>query len=205
MFRRFCTSALILPLAFALLVSGCNRGTTGQPSAAPDWKPDAALLEQLEQYQDIDGYQIRLPRGYEPSMAPPPEPGGKSLAWTGALLGNVRPHLMLTIASPAAGSADSSTTVDQFSELILSSLRQSTGIAGWRQTPNESGQINGVTFVRVNWGGTLGRASEPDHGFLFVGKDGSTFITMLASCTGSNDEAPLKLGTAAVMTFRKKQ
>ena len=76
--RRFYTISLILPLAFALLASGCNRSTTGQPSTPPQpaappapppppppplpalaWQPDKALLDQLEPYQDLGDYGER--------------------------------------------------------------------------------------------------------------------------------------------------
>ena len=44
--------------------------------AAKVWQADPALLDQLEPYQDVEGYEIRLPKGFELAALPEtPLPG----------------------------------------------------------------------------------------------------------------------------------
>jgi hypothetical protein len=181
------------------------------PSTAPavttkDWRPDAALLDQLEPYQDVEGYEIRLPKGFE--LAGPPEtplPGISGRTWKGpARSDGSRPSFLLKLITPppeAAASLSAATLEDG-----LQGVLPPNEVRGpdYQQESAESGQINGIAFARVGfrftWAGTQGKV----QGAAYSGKQGGTFIGIRIHDYEPYHEESLKLLNAAVMTLRKK-
>jgi hypothetical protein len=231
---RFCDIAMILSLVFALLASGCNRSTTGEPSAPsqpaasapsrplppppppppaptlatlPVWTPDPAFLDQLEPYQDIEGYQIRLPKGFE-SKGPAniPFPGAREFGWVGASRtdGTKPTFYVEVITSPPERAAEArDMALGQFITAILPS--QDMRGPDWQQGPLESGQINGLTFLRTSFQTTVPGTAVKIRAVGYVANDSSTLIAVRASDADAYQEQSLRLGAAAIMTFRKKQ
>jgi hypothetical protein len=56
------------------LAAGCNSNTKPaipeKPREIATWTPDSALLDQLGPYVEVEGYQVRPPKGYASIRAP---------------------------------------------------------------------------------------------------------------------------------------
>jgi hypothetical protein len=168
-------------------------------AAASAWEPDKALLDQLEPYQDVEGYQIRLPKGYSLTQLPMATPAGMKLFfWMGprqadggasfvqvSLVALPSQETKLNLATALAGAQDA----------LKAQQRE------WQQTPAEPGQINGLPSLRVQNRGAQGGAKV--RGFMYAVQDGSTLIMISGAAPEANADA-LKLAEAAALTFRKK-
>ena len=178
-------------------VAGEEKKPAGSASA---WEPDKALLDQLEPYQDVDGYQIRVPKGYAPLQSPA-APGAKAFVWGGPRRPNgTFPSLtaMMLIAPPGAASL---ATMDPFLDLAMQGIK---GLhRDWQETPREHGQVNGVTLLRARFQGVLNQNGLKVRGIYYAGRDGATFMMMASEDTEDQEQA-LRLAEAAILTLRKK-
>jgi hypothetical protein len=178
-----------------------GEGEKKPAGAASGWEPDKALLEQLEPYQDVDGYQVRPPRGYA-SIQPPTPPGSKVFSWAGMPRADgTAPIFTVLIATPTREEAKG-ITLENFVERMLAAvkaLRQD-----WQQTPAERGQVNGLSMLRTTWQGTAPQGNFRMRGFDYFAQDGGTFICIRSQDVAPHGEQALKLAEAAALTFRKK-
>jgi hypothetical protein len=195
------------------LLSGLLPTPTAKPGAggekkpggaAGSWEPDKALLDQLEPYQDVEGYQIRLPKGYNPMQMPITPPAGtRFLSWLGPKHNGsacVVQGVLSTI--PAGETKNNLTNAIAGAENTLKAQWRD-----WQQTPPEKGQVNGLSFLRVRNQGVIAQMGalmgKKVRGFLYAAQDGPTQILLTGLCAEEDAEA-LKLAEAAVLTFRKK-
>ncbi len=178
-----------------------GEGEKKPAMSASAWEPDKTLLEQLEPYQDVKGYQVRPPKGYA-LMQPPASSVGKAFAWTGTRRADgTAPMFMVLIATPTPEEAKG-ITLENFVERMLAAvkaLRQD-----WQQTPAERGQVNGLSMLRTTWQGTAPQGNSKMRGFDYFAQDGGTFICIRSQDVAPHDEQALKLAEAAALTFRKK-
>lgn len=191
-----------LGLAAVLAVSlaaGCNC----TKSAGPSWQPDAALLEQLDSPKDLGGYEMRVPKGYTQLPEPAGAPAGtRVFGWAGVTRPNgTAPTVIGMLISPPPAQAEK-TSMEEFLQKALNGVKRRR--ENWTQTTAESGQINGLTFLRARWSGTDPAKNLKMHGFMYVARDGTTFIQLASQDIDPNHEPPLKLAETAILTFKKK-
>jgi hypothetical protein len=229
---RSCVGAIAVLAVLPLLVSGCGSGapTPQQPTvskgtapppppplsptspptpvAAPvtAWEPSALVLEQLEPYKDVAGYQIRVPKGWIASAAQA-SPGAKMFVWYG-----VRPNdnkgavlRICVLEPPEPASPDyqefKKATLDSAFDDGLKTVTRDGGVTADKQT----GEVNGIPFARTN----AAFRKEADGGYvvqsvLYVGKDGLSIVILTFSDVESRYAESAKLGISAILTFRKK-
>jgi hypothetical protein len=208
----------------AIVASGCSRGTPSpQPSPPPQaavvpspvpvhvaaaplpvWQPDPALLDELEPYRDVDGYQIRLPKGCE-AVPTPPVPYTKATGWKGPSRADgskLAVFLLATTVPPTA--PDYAFTAQQELNAQVQGFKKTCGLSDWHETMAESGQVGGALFVRLNFQGVVANTSVKAHGFYYLTKEGGTIVALIIMDIEPHDGDSLKLGTAAILTFRKK-
>lgn len=221
--KQFRTGTMILPLVIAVLVFGCDNSTTDESasrpvaptpspvplpppiSALPNWKVDPALLDQLEPYRDIEGFQIRLPKEWQTKPVPGSVPFSKTLAMEGpARDDGTKIAFMITVTTYPPGSPDTAFTAERELNSIIDGFNKSIGLVDMQQDTVESGQIDSVPFVRVRWQGTAANGLVKGHGFHYLTKDTKTGVWVVFFDTEPHHKESLKLGTAAVMTLRKK-
>ena len=170
----------------------------------PVWQPDPALMEQLGPYQDFDAYQIRVPKGYEPvhALTPAPPPGVTARAWAGAPRPDgTRGSVTLMLFTPPPHEA-AMLTLPNLMERMMAVGK--TRYSDWSQGPVELGQVNGLQFSRSSWHGTAPHVSGRVFVLDYAGKNGTTFIQIRSQDVEAYQEQALKLGTAAILTFRRK-
>ena len=86
--------------------------------------------------------------------------------------------VLLTKMSPVSRE----TPLEQLTDDRLSEIKKRMLFGGdWRRTPVESGQINGLTFQRFGWLGSLANVPRKVHGFIYTARDGDVFLAFLFS------------------------
>jgi len=188
--------------------AAAKPGTAGEKKPAgmaSSWKLDKALLDQLEPYQDVEGYQIRLPKGFNATPLPITPPQGQKLFhWMaprqgagGASSTSFVQVFLATAPSPEAAKANLEPALTTATEGMKRDQRE------WKQMPAEAGRINGLPCLRVKFQGVLAGSGAKTRGFAYAAQDGSVVIAISVVSAGDNAEA-LKLAEAAALTFRKK-
>lgn len=219
---RFAQGFVIIPILI-FTVDGCSSSyekTSSQESQAstassstpiaatqttnlPEWKSDSSLLDQLDPYQDFEGYQIRVPKGWEIKQAPA-VPFAKVIGWGGPMHADgTRQSLSIMIVTYPSNHNEPERPL---TEMIESSLRaqQSRG-SDFSHTSAETGHICGITFMKVGWKRKDTISQMQVVGLTYVGKDSHTEIHLLAQDAGPDLDEHLKLAQAAILTFQKKQ
>jgi hypothetical protein len=173
-----------------------------KPSAA--WEPDKALVDQLEPYQDIEGgYQIRLPKGFTATSVRTVSPGSDLDLWIGPPRADSHPATIqlfqVKTASPEVAKATLAATLTS----AVGQLKDPKAKDGqWKQTPPETGQLGGLTCLRVR-NEAVGADGKGLRGVSYAVPDASTQIMIHILCPAA-DADTLKLAEAAALTFRKK-
>jgi hypothetical protein len=162
-------------------------------------------LDQLEPYQDVEDFQIRLPKDL--GLKEPPEtplPGISIRTWKGpARADGSRPNFYLKLITPPP---DNHTMDGVTLESCLSGVLAPDEMRGpdYQQGPIESGQINGVAFLRTNFEFTWPGTGVKVHGSSYSGKQGGTFIGIRIHDYEPQHEESLKLLSTAIFTLRRK-
>jgi hypothetical protein len=218
---RYCCEMAVLLASLALLASGCGgsyeaasstpQASAKAPAAAspeppaaslPQWRPNAALMEQLGPYQEIEGYRIRVPRDFSPLHSSQKLPiGMKLFGWRSPSDGeNTGTTLEVKIAIPPPEE-------EKMRKMSLAEIAVGAIGSGDRKecmsSGMSSGQIGDLTFMKTNWTEMI-QGSAKLRGFSLVCKDGLTIVLIRASGAESNVEQNLKLALTAALTFRKK-
>ena len=171
------------------------------PGATSSWEPDKALLDQLEPYQDVEGYQIRLPKGYTLTQLPLTPPGGMKLFFW---MGPRQPDGSASFIQVAIAAIPPQEAKDGLANALAGTLATlKAQQRDWRQTPEEKGQLNGLPCLRVHAEAVAAQTGGKVRGFLYAAQDGSTLAVVSGFGPGENAEA-LKPVEAAALTFRKK-
>jgi hypothetical protein len=194
---RLTVAAFVISLS---LGTECGSQAGEKPGALPAWVPDKALLTKLAPYTTVAGYQVRPPKGYDAIEPPPAPPGGKYFGWAGARRADKSsPSLTVAVATPPPEVATKA-TLEQFLDSMLNGVKIRR--TNWKQTAVERGQVNGRTFLRARWSGTI--KDWKMHGFMYVTRDGDTFIAVSSQDVEPHHTEALKLAEAAALTFKKK-
>jgi len=228
--KRSCVGVIAILAVAGLFASGCDLAKSGQDKksseAAPPsrgmpppmpppptnhpavWRPESALLAQLQPYQDVKGYRVRPPNTW--THEPPVDSSAAKRVlyeWRGPKRPDgSRPELVVSwIAMPPSQKELSQGMHWLFDDLAA------TFVSGDDETSNgkgsvtnkEVGDIKDVRFVR----GRItkpGEKAESVRSDFYVGRDGDTVILMRLTDASSHFEEIKKLGTAALFTLQKK-
>ncbi len=171
---------------------------------APAWRPDPIFDGQLGFYQKVEGYEIRVPNGYEVAQIPvPPPPGGKVFSWAAAPRADgTRGLLGVMLVTPPPGEQ-----ANIGLGLIIETIRPPADqCSDWKQSPSEQGVIGGFYTLRTSCSGTfstpVGKVST--RWSVYLCQDGSTYIFLFTADAESPERDSLRVANAAIMTFRKQ-
>jgi hypothetical protein len=197
-----------------VLIAGCskqsNQSTPGgtksiastsnsNQESLPAWAPDPAMLEKLDEYQDVDGYQIRPPKGYPQVPAKNFGPASRIVGWGGTLRADqTAPMITVMVTKPMPVQKPH----EQLMQDVLNSIKQRR--QDWQQSPFERGTINGLAFLRARWSGTEPNKGWKMHGLVFTTLNDTTFVQISTQDVEPNDKEALKISEAAAFTFKKK-
>ena len=176
------------------------------PAATNGWRPEAAIVDQLSPYQDVEGFEIRLPKDFILVKGPErPLPGISIRLWKGAERENGgRPNFEMKIITPPPQALQSQGTPTVESGLEGVMPPEDIRGADFQKEAPEFGQINGASFVRstfhFTWKGTDGKV----QGAGYSGRIDNTWIQFRIHDYEPYHAETLKLMNAAVMTLRKK-
>jgi hypothetical protein len=196
---------LAIPLLVLFITScGRNRDETGAPAEpVPAWAPDATLLEQLAPVQEVEGYQVRPPKGYAVSRHTGEVWGQTVYSWVGTRRpDHTAPSFLVMFLVPPPEMRNDAKADRALLDKMLGGVKRRR--TGWRQTDTERGQVNGLTFRRARWSGTSLETEEKMQGFMYVAWDGAKIIAISSQDVEPHHEQPLKLAEAAALTFKKK-
>jgi hypothetical protein len=198
---------LAVCLGLALAMSGCRGSEPAKSEAAAEekpgnWEPEKALVDRLQPYQDVEGYQLRLPKGYSLMQRPAtPLPGVKVFYWMGPRQADGGgPSLAISVWTLAPGGEEPKDAVSK----ALAALEASpnTQDRPWERASVESGQIAGLPCLRGQ-SQVVTAAGAKVRSFAYFVKDGTTQIAIGGGASEADADA-LKLAEAAVLTFRKR-
>jgi hypothetical protein len=226
--RRFCVGAMAFLVVVGLWASGCDSGKTAPqkqtssnvpappsppppsptPVASPvtGWEPSPTALDDLEPYQDVAGYQIRVPKGWIASTAEA-APGQKAFVWYGTRPNDNKGAVLrlMVIEAPKPTSSNYEEFKKATADSALDEFLRSARSGGFITTNKEAGQINGISFARVN----AAIRKEADGGYVvqgttYFGKDDLVVVMLMFNDEESHYTESAKLGISAILTFRKK-
>lgn len=170
----------------------------------PKWEPDKAMLDQLEEYADFEGYQIRIPKGFKPDAGTPyPNTVGK--AW-GMKNNNKIQLLELYILTPPEmppqlSSDQIASAASRLLESFLNGCKPH--YENWREQPPEQGKINGMLFSRVQCEAKNKELQVDMSQVYYMAFDENKFILALSYGNANSTELS-DLARASILTFRKK-
>ncbi len=162
MIRSYCglAGAVAAVALLALLGAGWGCGGDGRPSPPPQlppvvpaippepprpaiftglpWRPDPAFNGQLGFYKAVEGYEIRVPNGFEEAQVPVPLPEGKRVVWVGPTRDDgTRPVLAAVVITPRPEER----TDYGISYIIEKARPPAEECSDWRQSPPETGGL----------------------------------------------------------------
>lgn len=183
------------------IIAACVVVLAAQPAdflnEAVPWQTDAALGKRLADVAKVDGYELRPPKEFQKSERP--IPSGKMTNWIGAARPDgTRGNLQILVLKPPAADKETPKAEFIFDNFLVSTKARHKD---WEQTKPSPGKIAGLEASAVRW-----RAKRPDNGdvrqgFLYLIKDGSTFLIL-----GSEDRAidnDLGLAAASALTLKR--
>jgi len=226
--RHSCVGAFaFLMIVVGLLASGCEGDRTTQqtnssmqapspPTPAPQsatvsataWEPDPAILDKLGPYYDVKGYEVRVPKGW--NLAPGADYSSVKRVlyeWHGPQRDDgTQPEFVVAwiVMQPSQKEVASGLDwlFDDLSGPFAEEGDENSKSSG-HVTEKQSGQVNGVRFVRgmITKRGITGANTQSA---FYVGRDGPTVVLLRFTDAQSHFKESAKLGVAAIVTFRKK-
>lgn len=189
-----------------LLVYGIISATTkpGREAAKAEQRSvqqsDPALLDKLGLYQDVNAYQIRLPRGSQTELTPTSPPGCKIVSWTGAERSDgTHPSVLISVGplSPR----ERGWSAERIHANYLGGMKSK--FDDWQQQPTQSVEVNGLPFLKTTSRATLRGMDRAFHGIQYGYRDKSCYVEISAQDVEPHHAETLKLLEASVLTFRK--
>ena len=226
-FQRLGFYGVMFFIAASFLAVGCDSGRQNRPRPAPappappppppaspsapppvsEWKPDPKLLGELDDYRDIEDYQIRIPKDCIPEPVSAffgdAAAFSKARAWASSLRHDGTRMLMVMIMADLPPTfPDYRFTAEEEVGPVLGGFRRSSKASDWQHTAAEAGTINNVPFVRVNLQGAI--ENRKVHGVLYLTKTVGKLAGIWIIDFDSSEKTQLDIGVASVLTFRKK-
>ena len=166
----------------------------------PKWSADKALVKNLTEVVEIEGFSIQPPRGYEMQEGNAPE-GMKAMGWVGEQRSDgVRPSLALIIINIPKAEAKKY-TLEQVTEKIAGGIKLRR--TEWQQGKIEKGVINGSTFARLRWTGIAPSGQLKMQGFIYTVRNGNAFLSFTSQDAVLEAKQSLALAETSVFTFKK--
>ncbi|MCI0665140.1 MAG: hypothetical protein L0220_29090 [Acidobacteria bacterium] len=172
-----------------------------QNDKRPDWAPDKALADKLGALVDVEEFQLRVPKQYQPISQPGPA-GSNVIAWVGTERSDgTRPYIMVGTVrlNPEQRLKLSS---EQALDMFLTSIEKRR--KDWNRTPAERGKVNEIPFVRAQWSGTEVTSEKKMRGFCYVTIDNRKLVQISSQDVEPHDKETLLITEAAALTFVKK-
>jgi len=172
---------------------------SGVCAAPKAWVPNRTLQAKLAAVQRAGAFELQPPADYELQTHPAPH-GAALEAWVSAPRPDgTRCYLMLlTLHGPAGGKKYK---LQEVENKMLAGVRRRR--SSWKQSPSESGTINGVSFIRTYWKGADAQTGQMMHGFSYVARDGSGFLQLSSQDVEPYNTETLPLMEASALTVRR--
>jgi hypothetical protein len=168
-----------------------------QPNAqGPVWAADPALVNQLAPEAAVQNYRIRPPKGY--ALRQQNLPGALTCAWKGTPRADGTTPLFVAAAG-LMKPTEVNMTLDALIDANAAGLRR--GFPGLVVSARETGQINGLSFIRARLEATA--QGKKIRGFLYLAKDGRDFVSALFLDAEPHFAETGKVAEAAALTVRK--
>jgi hypothetical protein len=170
----------------------------------PVWEPNEKLAEDLGDYQDVDGIEIRLPKGFKGGVIPAVFPGTSI-------------KLLHFSAEDSGGGNDA--TLDFFVQRIPLGQKPEmldhsfegmfSKVMGWQHAAVERGKIGDLLCLRARCNyAPAGPSPGPGPkmaGFAYLCQiDANTLVLVFAAEGTSQNVRALKIANTAALTIRKK-
>jgi hypothetical protein len=205
---RHTTNCCWIVLAIAVTsTGGCSQGEKkiadkGGDDGIAKWSSDPALLASLEAPIEFEGYVVRPPKGHTRTDPPGAPPGARMVAWAGGRRKDGTAAVFLVMV----GTPPKSERIPPLEEALQSMLQGTRRIYSkdWTQEATESGEINGLKFVRARWKGVNVAKGAKMHGFTYVAIDGLKVIQISGQELEPHHENGLKIAEAAALSFQRK-
>jgi hypothetical protein len=178
------------------------------PAAVVEWKPNPALLDQLDDYLTVGDYEIRLPKECEPQPVStlPAEMAAstKVKRWAGPMRQDGSRFLLSMVAAKYPPDDRSSEyTAKHDLKSILTDFEALSGSSEWEQLPGaETAQINGLPFHKTNFQGTAN--GKKAKWVCYVTQNAGKLIALSVFDFELPNSRSFDVGTTAIFTFRKK-
>jgi hypothetical protein len=198
--------ALILLLGKGSDEKGGKKGSSGDQAKIPDdklpnWKPDPAMLKDLNEELTIQDFRIRPPKGSKVGRTGRrADPNFYPLEFNGP--NGKRNYLVIYFIKPKSQKASRTEVEEHLVDFQKS--RRGKPVHPFDPTTTEWGKINGLIAARFRW-------SEPDHeekqkknyGICYMVTDGKVILRIYCEEKEPDHDALLKLAEASILTLRK--
>ena len=108
---------------------------------------------------------------------------------------------MLMLIVVPAPKGDEKTTIGDVARKMAEEIKLKP--EGVRRGPQEQGELGGLRFARLPWGGTHAEAGLPIRGVHYAARDGSRFVVLWTQDVMPEGKEALRLTEAAILSFRK--
>lgn len=172
-----------------------------QNDKAPNWEPNKTLVDRLGAPVDVEEFQLRVPKQFQPTNQPGPD-GSNVIAWVGDERSDgTRPYVMVTTVK-LNSEQQSKLSLEQALDIFLTSIEKRR--KDWNRTSAERGKVNGMTFVRARWSGMEITTEKKMRGFNYVTIDNGKLVQISSQDVEPHDKEALEIAEAAALTFLKK-
>lgn len=184
-----------------VVLASCLSTVFASPQAKklPEWKPASEILPKLSPPVQTDLGTIRVPSGYV--MEKDTFGGGPAYIWgKKARKQGVDQAIALISPELTPEQFHAYTLETALDDLIVGYQRAFTN---WKQTPPQSGRVNGAQALRLHWSGTTRKRDVKVEGSIFMVQMKDKFVLMITTIR-PNDKTGMKLTEAAALTFKPK-
>jgi hypothetical protein len=196
---------LVIGLACVSGIGVRGHESPGDKAKNVNWKPNPELVGQLTQSATLDRYQISLPRDF-------------TFAGSKKRPGNVEQFVWQRPAGAQGGAAILSIDIvsDKKNATATKDLRNAL-VSYWggmfeaskmidnpKRNEPEAGSINGISFYRFTWSGSMKLNQAPVKGLAYGAIDGDNVILCVGMNIGEDAEKGRQLMETVLATFKKK-
>lgn len=173
---------------------------TGSAKPVDNWSSDPALASKLAAEFDVNGYRVKPPAGW--ILEEKTQGGTRSFNWTGPRRPDgSAPRFWVVVGKLSP--EEQAGTLDNGMAKLQNPLRKS--LAGYGESPSESGPIGPFKFLRLSFKGveTVGSDPLPISGIVYHTHDGAVYVHMKLIDKQQFAAESLPLMESAAKTLRK--